>query len=129
MNSKSKNAGQTQIQIFAVIFALVFSALLASGCSTSAVSGNSVDASSESSSGYTRCVQVMTPQGRAYQCNTVSTAATTSYDRYTYTKSALTSKVSETTEMQAAYKAYLSTLSSAELEAMNTQWAALASSK
>ncbi len=116
----------TSTQIFAVVFAIAFAALLASGCSTQPVSGDSVN-TSDTSSAYSNCYRVLTSQGRTtYQCDTVSsTYGSSSYSQYTQTKTALTSKVSPT-EMHQAYETYLSSVSPQALADMNAQWNALA---
>lgn len=127
MNFKTeKSTGQnerTSTQVFAVLVTIALSALLASGCSTPGVSGNSVDQPSTTS--YANCMRVMTSQGvTTYQCDTVSTYNTASYARYTTTKTAPASKVSAG-EMQQAYATYLSSLSPEALAEMNAQWDAL----
>lgn len=129
LNQTNQSGERTSTQVFALIAALAISMMLASGCSTPVVSGNSVD--TKTSDAFVNCVLVLTPQGRQYQCYSVTTAgttpATTSYTRYTYSKTGLTSKVSET-EMQASYEAYLSTLSADQKEDLSAQWTDLASS-
>ena len=115
---------RTSSQVFAILITIALSALLASGCSTPPVSGNTVDNNTTSSS-YSNCVRLLTAQGVQYQCNMISTPNTTSYNRYTFTTSGLTGKVG-TAEMETAYKAYLAGLDEASAESLKAQWDALA---
>lgn len=131
-NFETKKQERTSTQVFALLAALALSALLASGCSTPVVSGNTAESSQSS---YGTCLRVLTPQGRGTQCDTVTNPyGVFSYSQYTYSKSSLTVSKSSLTsqvgskEMEAAYEAYLQSLDPDVRNELNEQWEALASS-
>lgn len=146
MNTK-KN--ETHAQIFALVAALILAAVLASGCSTPAVTGGMNDDSKPAVS-YTNCIQVMTQYGAQYQCNAIGattgtassyntyTGATTvptttvptyTYPTYIYTYDAKRPAVATEKQLQDAYVDYLKTIDADSAAEMSAQWDAIVQAK
>jgi hypothetical protein len=125
-------------EYFAVIAAILLAAVLASGCSTPAQTGNLRDQDSAPISyvtptsastqtpaqSYYQCMNVLTQYGLQQQCYQVSNANTNSYAQYTYSKLGFAKSVSEESK-QVAYAAYLSAIDKSAAADMKAQYDAL----
>lgn len=136
-------------EYFAVLFALILAAVLASGCSTPAQTGNLYEGetpavisnssygnsygsgsygSSSAAQSYLQCVNVLTQYGVQQQCYQVSSPYATSYPQYTYSKTGFAKGLGEEMkeEMKAqAYAAYLSSLDDQAAADLKAQYDAL----
>jgi hypothetical protein len=124
--SNVQKHGETGTQIFALVAALILSAVLASGCSTPPVQGsvNTDNTPPVSYASYSNCVQVMTAYGLQNQCYATNTPTTTSYSQYAYNKAGFAAGVTED-NMQDSYKAYLATLDEGSIKELNAKWDAI----
>ena len=130
---------------FAVLVAVLIAAVLSTGCSTPAQTGNLRDLSSETVSyatpasansgafgsisqtpaqSYYQCMNVLTQYGLQQQCFQVSNASTNSYAQYNYSKAGFAKGISEETR-QSAYAAYLSAIDRSAAADMKAQFDAL----
>ena len=121
-------------EYFAVLAAIILAAVLASGCSTPAQTGNLYQhetqpvsytnlSSSSASQAYYQCTNVLTQYGYQQQCYQVAAPYASSYSQYTYSKTGF-AKVSEE-QKAAAYADYLSTLDEDSASEMKAQFDAL----
>jgi hypothetical protein len=128
-------------EYFAVLFALILAAVLASGCSTPAQTGNLYEGetpamtsyssygsgsygSSSAAQSYLQCVNVLTQYGVQQQCYQVSSPYATSYPQYTYSKTGFAKGLGDEMKAQ-AYAAYLSSLDDQAAADLKAQYDAL----
>lgn len=116
-----------------VLIALILAAVLASGCSTPAQTGNLYDGApptttsydtSSTAQSYYQCVNVLTQYGVQQQCYQVSNPYAASYSQYTYSKAGFAKGLGEETKAQ-AYAAYLSSLDAQAASDLKAQYDAL----
>lgn len=126
---------------FAVIAAMILAALLASGCSTPAQTGNMYEgetstlnwdygsgstSSGSTSQSYYQCMNVLTQYGMQQQCYQVSSPYANSYSQYTYSKVGFAKGISEEAKVK-AYADYLASLDAQTSAEMKAQYDALIS--
>ena len=135
-----------QSHFFALLAALILSAVLASGCSTQAPdallysqtpqnqsyptatytgsSAGSGTTSTSAASSYIQCVNVMTAYGLQQQCYQVSNPSAVSYNQYGYSTVGFAKGISQA-NMQQAYVSYLSSIDANAAADMKAQYDAI----
>lgn len=129
--------GSTQSQVFALAAALILAAVLASGCSSPPVQGNTFANQTPAATSYYpqtgtvpvaqayyNCVNVMTAYGLQQQCYQVQTPYVTSYSQYSYAKTAFAKGVTDEMKQQ-AYASYLASVDAAAAADVKAQYDAI----